>query len=241
MSVPPKIFSGYNFSRFDPALQYIYDASISGYRAITAADLAGAGVTVTGVVTIDQVGISGGFVTISGGPVKSQNAATGDFVTIGFELANPTGLPASGSAGTVRRGLADLQGLPFAHTPDLNRSYDNLTVWPATPIRVSSTGLANRLIISASGNVTIKSIEGYISGAANRYLQLHDNSGVPSANAVPFDIGIASAGERNFQFYPSDNGYPVLTGCTLVVSSTPGFYTAVVPLEMFATATYINT
>ena len=59
----PIVFSGFSYNPFKASLQYLYDPTISGYRALQVSDFA---TTTTGIISVDAVGLSGGFVGISG-------------------------------------------------------------------------------------------------------------------------------------------------------------------------------
>lgn len=51
---PPIIFSGYNYSNFNPVLTYLWDSGISGMRAVTPSDLGStASINVTGDLVVN--------------------------------------------------------------------------------------------------------------------------------------------------------------------------------------------
>jgi len=128
MTLPPTNFSGTNSNRLEPQLQYIYDSSISAYRAINQNDLAPSIVTnITGTVNVsgtdlvritgvdnlvffpvnstNTVGVTGG-VAITGNPTITF-ANTGIGVSGGnINITNyPSGFFIKGSGGYFGDGI----------------------------------------------------------------------------------------------------------------------------------------
>jgi hypothetical protein len=156
---------------------------------------------------------------------------------VGGATADPAALPANTVAGRLKRLLTNLKGILLVVQADLNRVYDNVTSWAEPVTLVNNTAAAGTLLVRASAGVVI-SVEGVINAAAARYIQLHDAAATPSGGAVPFCVGYVPSGISNFSFKVPRNGYPVVNGCQIVISSTLATYTDPSVTEMFATATH---
>lgn len=90
MTIPPITMSGTNSNRLEPQLQFIYDASISGFRALTPNDFATASITGDVVVNLEQLEgqISGLQNTLITG-ISSTPIATGAAVATFIQFNAP--------------------------------------------------------------------------------------------------------------------------------------------------------
>lgn len=93
-----------------------------------------------------------------------------------------------------------------------------LTTYFATPVNASTTALASSLVIKASAG-TLWGLQGYHSGAAVGYIQLHNTTTVPIDTAVPVVVIKVPAGE-SFSIDFGRVGRKFATGITAVLSTT---------------------
>ncbi len=167
----PILYSGYNYNLFSPTLQYLYDPTLSGYRALTPTDLGtSAGVSSSYVnltgqsvpLTANLTGTNNVTFTNSGilisGVVRTQSINSGVFASGTYAvLANLSGTP-SGTSGTPAGFLFDsIAGGLIVATPNLSRSVDSVVAYEPSSSSLQTGGIqgvrtTNGTVVTANPN-----------------------------------------------------------------------------------------
>lgn len=150
---PPIIFSGYNYSDFKPTLGYLWDNSISGFRAITPTDFNS--VNVTGSIAIDDyIQLSGtNLVSLTGTNIVTRTPGdSGIFVSGRFIPTSAISGFQSGTSGTPAGFIfaAETNAL-IVQPPNLDKTFDSVLSYPPRAASLNTAGIQGA--ITAMGTV----------------------------------------------------------------------------------------
>lgn len=164
--IPPIQYSGFNYGKFDPSLQYIYDSSIGdggAYRAVTPADLS-AGGGGGGSSANTTVGISGG----------QQVGVTGtvnvNVVNANLQIDDIIGVTQSGAFETKVSGVVGLTGSP--------------------PVTIYLSGLSNTLVTGSATGALSFAYTGntFLTNTVLQNTIFYRFSGIGASGRVTFNV-----------------------------------------------------
>jgi hypothetical protein len=168
---------------------------------------------------------------------QAQDASpSGSPQVVAAELADPTALPANGTAGKIRRVLAGLKGQLLVQQGDLSSALDSVTIVPGAATTVNSVALEASHVLKATPG-SLMFLHAYNNKGSAQFIQLHDATSLPANGAVPkFTISVptvsgyvlALPASVALQFTTGIVVANSSTGATLTTASADCYFTAVV-------------